>query len=128
MGPRFKQFIKHVGLTAEELAKLIGCSRATVFNYYKDLSNLSMGELEILLREYPRLNFDWLLLGEGPMLRSEGIENPTAIYQSANGHGNSQVAQIVESQLESCQREVELLRAAVKDKERLIQVLMEKKG
>lgn len=70
---RLSLFLKAKGLTGTELADRVGTSQPTISAILSGKRNLSRGMIARVAKLYDDLNIDWLLTGEGEMLR-EGEE------------------------------------------------------
>ena len=73
MKKRLTQFLNHLGIGQEKFAKNVGLSRGYV-NNIKD--NMTMKSVNKIVKFYPQLNENWLLTGEGKMLKENSISNP----------------------------------------------------
>lgn len=74
-GQRFTQLIQQLGLTKNAFAQSLG-KTATVIQHIVDERNKPGYDLMNKIREvYPNVSSDWLLSGEGPMLR-DGLQPP----------------------------------------------------
>ncbi|MCC8118074.1 MAG: hypothetical protein LIP09_04910 [Bacteroidales bacterium] len=62
---KINQFIQFKGITRNAFEKSIGCSS----NYLGNTKNLSAKVVESILRTYPELSSDWIMLGKGEMIR-----------------------------------------------------------
>lgn len=70
---RIQKFIDHKGLSNRKFEAKISISNGLIGKNIKSGGNLGGDILEKILREFPELSADWLLLGEGAMIR--GVEN-----------------------------------------------------
>lgn len=64
---RLVKFINAKGLTKQRFERLVGLSNGYVANIQKSITHK---KLEDISRVFPDLNPAWLLVGEGPMLRT----------------------------------------------------------
>lgn len=88
---RIKFFLKESGISQRKFEIAIGKSNGYVNNIVK---TISVDVLNSISKAYPDLNTDWLMTGEGEMLRSmQAGEDPyvitksgTKYYQLDNGH------------------------------------------
>ena len=92
-------FIDTQSIKKEDFYKKVGIDGAN-FRGKNLKSELSADKLVNILRKYSEISPDWLLLDKGEMLRSESDEGP-------DGSGSA--------------TEIELLRAAIRDKETIIE-------
>lgn len=67
---RILQFVDFLNITREEFYKKVSLNGAN-FRGKSALSELSGDKIANILRCYPDLNPDWLLLGDGDILRSD---------------------------------------------------------
>lgn len=68
---RFNQLKHHYNLSGRGLASVLGMSSATVTNYLSGAKAPSYEFLNALLATYPGVSAEWLLRGDGPMLRTQ---------------------------------------------------------
>ncbi len=68
---RTKHFLDHIGLTEREFNRRTGFSNGLLSGAVKKGRALGSDKLESILRAFPELDPEWLLTGEGPMLREE---------------------------------------------------------
>ena len=92
-------FIDTQTIKKEDFYKKVGIDGAN-FRGKNLKSELSADKIVNILRKYSEISPDWLLLDKGEMLRSESDERP-------DGSGSA--------------TEIELLRAAIRDKETIIE-------
>ena len=77
---RLKIYIKYLGIGQSKFEKQCNLSNGYINN---SKGNFGASKLEYILKSYPELNREWLLYGEGEMLKSSvSIEN---------GDGSTQV-------------------------------------
>ena len=67
---RILQYVEYLNITREEFYKKVSLNGAN-FRGKSALSELSGDKIANILRCYPDLNPDWLLLGDGEILRSK---------------------------------------------------------
>ena len=63
-----KQFLKYFRINRVELAQVLQTSKGYVYQIMGGKNTFSAGVREKLSINYPRLNIDWLMTGEGEML------------------------------------------------------------
>jgi len=73
MKKRLIQFLNHLGIGQDKFAKSVGLSRGYV-NNIKD--NMTLRSVNKIVQVYPELNENWLLTGEGKMLKENNISYP----------------------------------------------------
>jgi phage repressor protein C with HTH and peptisase S24 domain len=86
---RIKEIINYNGISNNEFGRNIGCSSAQITQMLTHEKNFGIDKLLKILSAYPELSSDWLLTGNGPMLRktnrtSENIINPSEASQGAD--------------------------------------------
>lgn len=87
---RLKQVIDFQGISIRQFEKSIGASNA-YFSSIKD--DISTKYIRNIMRVYPNISIEWIISGEGNMLRS-GSANNMQISQVANGDSNRQLQHI----------------------------------
>lgn len=84
---RLEDFLKFKKITKTEFGKRIGVSAAYVTGIRR---SLSQEKISSIAREWPDLNIEWLLTGEGEMLK--GQSGHTVVTGDVSGNGNHFVA------------------------------------
>lgn len=84
---RLEDFLKIKKISKTEFGKRIGVSAAYVTGIRK---SLSQEKISSIAREFPNLNIEWLLTGEGQMLKPVG--GHTVVTGEVSGNGNQIVA------------------------------------
>ncbi|MDR2921606.1 MAG: XRE family transcriptional regulator [Tannerella sp.] len=79
---RIKYFLKESGISQRKFEIAIGKSNGYVNNIVK---TISVDVLNSISKAYPELNADWLMTGEGKMLRSEQEEGGTPYLVTKSG-------------------------------------------
>ena len=69
---RFKEYLRRAGVKQSDFLREVGKSRA----YFASAGNLSTEMLSRIVKLYPDLNAEWLLTGEGEMLKSSAGTEP----------------------------------------------------
>lgn len=80
---RLKCYIKYSRMTQDSFAESLGLSRSYVNAIRKGISSTT---LDKILEKYPDLNRNWLLFGEGEMLKNNG--NNIVNQHNVNGDNN----------------------------------------
>ena len=76
MKDRILAVMEHEGLTPAQFADAIAIQRSAVAHFLSGRNNPSMGVLIKILKRFSYLDADWLLLGEGNMLRKNVVLEP----------------------------------------------------
>lgn len=74
-----RQFIDYKGISINKFSTSVGASNSYFNKILKDNNSIGSDRIEKILRTYPEINPEWLLTGEGDMLR-----NTTPIKDSKN--------------------------------------------
>lgn len=86
MKERIKKYMDHKGLSAAELADIIGVQRSNLSHILTGRNNPGASFIEKLLQTYPELDARWLITGEGDMIlttKAEKQERPALDLFSA---------------------------------------------
>lgn len=67
---RVKEFVLHLDVSEREFASVVGVGQRSVNYYFKGEQKPSLEFLSKLALAYPTVNIDWLITGEGGMLKS----------------------------------------------------------
>ena len=74
MQERLNEVKYYYKLSGRRLASVLGLSPATITNYLGGVKAPSYDFIMALLTTYPDISAEWLLRGEGPMLRTDQID------------------------------------------------------
>ena len=69
---RIKEFIDFKGLSVRKFEETVGFSNGAFATQYKNNKSIGSDKIENILCSFPELNTEWLLTGNGEMLKSEG--------------------------------------------------------
>ncbi len=87
MKSRLQAILHNYQLTAAEFAKIIGVNPSGLSHILSgNRNNLSMDTILKILKKYPDINLDWLVLGKGEMLKTSDYNN-----ELFKDNGNSDV-------------------------------------
>lgn len=87
---RLRQLAKYQEVSIYQFEKSIGASNGYISSIKDEISTKYVRNI---LRAYPNISLEWLVTGEGSMLKSGAI-NSTQITQTANGNNNSQTQHV----------------------------------
>ena len=74
MHVRIKKWIDNKGLKASSFADFIGVNRATVSHILSGRNKPSVNFIDKMVRSFPDLNANWLVVGDGFMKKSDNIQ------------------------------------------------------
>lgn len=103
---RLVQFIKYMNLTQKEFEERCDMSNGYVSNIRKSIGT---DKLQNIVQQFPELDRDWLLYGEGTMLKPNTTTNSGDITITGNqnssisnvGHGNTYTSPASSAQIHS---------------------------
>lgn len=67
---RFQSLIKVLGMNVYSFSKSVGKSHTSIQNIVESRSKPGFEILELVLKTYPTLSRDWLIMGEGEMFKA----------------------------------------------------------
>lgn len=100
MTKRLLQIIDYLNVSVREFERKIGVTEGVISKSLARKTGLKAETLQKIAEVCPQIALEWLLLGKGEMLRSE---HPTQPERSGSA------------------TEIELLRSAIRDKEKIIE-------
>ncbi len=79
---RIDDFIQHLGISYNKFENTVGASRGGVSAAIRMNRNIGVNIIENILQKYPQLNSEWLLRGEGEMLKisDDRLHEPNETY------------------------------------------------
>lgn len=75
---RIVEIIKYLDISGNEFAKRIGIPQTTFSNIINRDSDIKSSTLQAIINQFGFISLMWLLTGEGEMLKSEDLPNPTS--------------------------------------------------
>nr|WP_321452027.1 helix-turn-helix transcriptional regulator [uncultured Carboxylicivirga sp.] len=81
MKERLEAILKHEKLTPSRLADIIGVQRSGISHIMSGRNKPGLDFLSKLISSFPHINGDWLITGEGPMLKN-GANKPSISQMS----------------------------------------------
>lgn len=78
---RFRKVLEYSGLTAYALAKEIGVTSQTIANISTGKTTPKADILINLTKSFPQINGDWLLTGQGEMLRIQSSNKTELVVE-----------------------------------------------
>ncbi|GIM53721.1 S24 family peptidase [Capnocytophaga cynodegmi] len=91
---RIKEFIDYKGLSVRKFEENVGFSNGAFASQYKNNKSIGSDKIENILRFYPEINTEWLLLGKGEMLKSE-TQPPVEIITPTKVKGRDLMPKVV---------------------------------
>lgn len=76
MHVRIKKVMDHYGLQQQAFAMKLGVSPATISSIYNGRTKPTNNHVQAIHREFPEINTNWLLFGEGDMIL-HSVDQPT---------------------------------------------------
>ena len=84
MQEKLRDFLNSEGLKPSQFADMLGVNPAGISHLLAGRNKPGYELLQKMLRRFPQLNPDWLLLDQGPMYRSEGAASAPATIEAAS--------------------------------------------
>ena len=66
---RFRDILSYYNLNPNSLGNRLGLSQSTIRNITTEKSKPGFEVMEALVKEFPEIDANWLISGEGPMLK-----------------------------------------------------------
>lgn len=123
---------KHKELTRTAIAKMLGIKPSTITEILKGRMNASLDLMELLAANFG-VSATWLLVGAGEMFVNEEKKKGKTVYYSPAVSGvneniteynNSENPTLLSERVAHLKKENEMLTQIIKEKERLITVLL----
>ena len=84
MQEKLRDFLNSKGLKPSQFADMLGVNPAGISHLLAGRNKPGYELLQKMLRRFPQLNPDWLLLDQGPMYRNEGAASAPATIEAAS--------------------------------------------
>ena len=84
MKDRIAHIIRAKNMTAAEFALRLGIQPSNVSHLLAGRNNPSLEFVKKLKETFPEYNFDWIILGKGPMTVSESFSEPKVEQETVN--------------------------------------------
>lgn len=78
---RLATFVKYTGLSDHQFTLKSGLSNGLLANITKKKASFTNDTIEKVLHAFPELNIEWILKGEGHMLKQKGLEESLALKE-----------------------------------------------
>lgn len=110
LGSRLSKFIESTNMSVRSFEKRVGLSNGLIGNVIKKGASIGTDKLERILETFPDLNPEWLVTGQGEMLKiPRVIHEPIEKYNTRE----CEKCQILEQQLTICKEEKDRLMSMV---------------
>ena len=86
---RFQKIMEYAGVSPKRFAEILGIERSNVSHIMSGRNNPSLAVVQKILKNFPDISSDWLLFGEGNMLKANATANNVA---AANATANNAAA------------------------------------
>jgi transcriptional regulator with XRE-family HTH domain len=111
---RLEQLLKHFKINQKQLSKLADLSENTISNAKKGKNVPNIDFFNNISKVFTTLNPKWLYMGEGPMILEETDDEATK---------NTELLEEMKDRVSLMEKEVNMLRSQIKDKEEIINLL-----
>jgi transcriptional regulator with XRE-family HTH domain len=81
---RIEKVIQHLEMTSGQFASEIGVQNSTLSHILNNRNNPSLEVLKKILSRFSEISADWLILGQGSMLRFEKHSKEPTLFDSIN--------------------------------------------
>ena len=105
---RIEQFAEKQGIKIGALEKTIGASKGVLSRAIAQKSDIQSKWLSKLVENFPQIDANWLLTGEGSMYRETTMQGGT------NPPNRDKYIQLLESKIEDQQKIIDLLEDKIK--------------
>ncbi|SHF94218.1 S24 family peptidase [Flavobacterium johnsoniae] len=78
---RIKQYLDYKGIRIRAFERVVGMSNGSFASQLKNNKTIGVDKLENILHQYPDINSEWLLKGNGDMLLYDTVNEGRAFYR-----------------------------------------------
>ena len=89
--PRIKQIALNEGITIGALERCIGASKGVLSRAITNGTDIQAKWIEAVVENYPQYSTQWLLTGEGEMLKSKQLGTETTTYQASVAYSKDKI-------------------------------------
>lgn len=82
---RINDWLKFKHLTTNQLSKILGISPSSVYGYLQGSSKAPMSFVVLLIESFPDISAEWLLRGDGEMLKPAKKSHYLEMAERVNG-------------------------------------------
>ncbi len=114
-GQRLREVVKYYRYTQDDFAKIIGTSKANLFNYFADKTKPNIEIIARLKKEHPDLNIDWLITGEGNLLVNKNADHEKIdiVKESLPSYGYKELLKEKDKRIKTLEDLVDSLRDTI---------------
>lgn len=118
---RIKVFLSFLGIGQNKFEEIVGLSNG----YINNVKSIGTDKLIKIIKEYPQLSIEWILTGEGEMLKNKSISvdnngsNNTNIINSPNSNNR----QYTETDIELLKKDNEYKQEVIEQLKKNIELL-----
>lgn len=87
---KIKHYLDYRGIKVSTLEKAVGMSNGSFASQLKNNKTIGLDKLENILSKYPDINIEWLLTGEGDMLKFDILQEKNATYKKTEKEPKNQ--------------------------------------
>lgn len=81
---RFQKIMEYAGVSPKRFAEILGIERSNVSHIMSGRNKPSLTVVQKILKNFPDISSDWLLFGEGNMLKANATANNAAAVNSTS--------------------------------------------
>lgn len=122
---RIKKVLLLKGKTVNSISGGNSALQVKLNRQIRGTSTISAETVEVVAKNFPDLSIEWLLTGDGEMLKTPANNQVVANGDSAVAAMNSQVNTDVGRTVDQLRLELKLKDQMIEEKERLIKILLE---
>lgn len=75
MKDRIRQLMESQHMTQQTFSDFIGISSASLSSIFTGRTKPTLNTVEAIRSKFTKINLDWLMYGQGPMFKDQGIES-----------------------------------------------------
>lgn len=102
---RIEKVIQYQNMTSGQFAAEIGVQNSTLSHILNNRNNPSLEVLKKILSRFPDISTDWLILGQGSMLRQEKQSKEPTLFDTLDENNSSSGAYSTQSNTKSASTE-----------------------
>lgn len=111
---RIEKVILFQNMTSGQFAAEIGIQNSTLSHILNNRNNPSLDVLKKILSRFPEISTDWLILGQGSMLRQEKQSKEPTLFDSFDETSSSSESLVAENAVKTPQPNAEVQKEMLK--------------